>query len=86
MEFLANKVVNGKTLELTDAILYPQGAKGNEMAGEFGKEAITSILDKLKEYAKSQGFEKLRITYQRAANSSSADPGHTVDKTFDLNE
>jgi RHS repeat-associated protein len=86
LDFLSNKVVNGKTLELTDAILYPRGAAGNEKAGEFGKDAIKSILDKLKEYAKSEGFEKLRITYHRAENSSSSKPGHTVDKTFDLNE
>jgi hypothetical protein len=86
LDFLANKVVNGKTLELTDAILYPRGAAGNEEAGKFGGDAVKSLLDKLKEYAKSQGFEQLRITYKRAENSSSANPGSTVDRTFNLNE
>jgi RHS repeat-associated protein len=86
LDFLANKVVNGKTLELTDAILYPANARGNELKGEFGKGAIKSILEKLKNYAKSQGFDKLRITYHRAENSSSADLGHVVDKVFDLNK
>ena len=86
LEFLSNRVINGKTLELTDAILYPKGAKANEKVGEFGKEAITSLLDKLKEYAKTQGFEQLRLTYKRVENSSSVNPGHTVDKTFNLLE
>jgi RHS repeat-associated protein len=85
LEFAANKVVNGKTLELTDIALYPRGAAGNEMKGQF-KGAITSILDQLKEYAKSQGFDKLRVTYQRATNSSSKNPGHTVDELIEINQ
>ena len=34
--------------------------------------------------AKAMGFEQLRITGQRVAKSSSANPGHLIDITVDL--
>jgi hypothetical protein len=34
--------------------------------------------------ARAMGFERLRITGQRVASSSSANPGHLVDLIMDL--
>jgi len=87
LEILAEKVVEGegKTLHLKDMIGYIEGMGGKEGANNL-KEGIYDVLTKLKEYAKEQGFENLRITYKRVENSSSKTPGHTVDKIFDLKE
>ncbi|MBV7533912.1 RHS repeat domain-containing protein [Chitinophaga sp. sic0106] len=83
-EFLAEKTVTGTKMSLTNMVFYPQGAKGNELKNEFGTRAIMESLGVLKQYAQSQGAEQLRVQYKRAENSSSATPGHELDKTFDL--
>jgi RHS repeat-associated core domain len=87
LEVLAEKVIEGegKTLHLKDMVGYIEDMSGKEGANNL-KEGVYDVLNKLKEYAKSQGFENLRITYQRVENSSSKTPGHSIDKTFKLNE
>ena len=84
VEFLANKTVNGNTLELTEMIFYPKGVAGNELKNVFGSKMMGQTLETIKQYAKEQGFSSLRIQFQRAANSSSANPGKVVDKIFNL--
>lgn len=84
VEFLANKTVNGNMLELTDMAFYPKGVSGNELKNVFGSKMMGQTLESFKQYAKEQGFSNLRIQFQRAANSSSANPGKVVDKIFNL--
>lgn len=82
--FGAKMTKDGTTLELTEFAFYPKGASGNSMANGYDVGNILGTFGKLKEYAKSQGYEKLRIAFQRSKTSSSANPGHTFDQTFDL--
>jgi hypothetical protein len=84
--FLVNYVVNGNTLELTDAALYINGLSNREGALEMGKRGPYSMLNELKQYAKSKGFEELKISYKRTEQSSSKKPGHTYEQVFKLNE
>lgn len=83
LEFLAEKVVQNNQLHLKDAVGYIAGKADNEGVNSI-KTGIYDVLTELKKYAKSQGFEELKITFQRAENSSSATPGHTLEKTIKL--
>lgn len=85
VEILSNYIPNGNTLELTEIAFYPKGAKANELANEFGTRQMMQVFEELKNLAKSEGFDKVRIQYQRAPNSSSAQPGKIIDKLFDWN-
>ncbi|MHA7877919.1 MAG: hypothetical protein ACX93T_03305 [Bacteroidota bacterium] len=78
-EFLANIHTTNDTLELTDMLLYPRKSVGNELKNIYRSSAMTESLEAIKEYARSQGFKKVRIHYQRATNSSSAKPGKVFD-------
>ncbi len=84
VDFLANRTVVGSRLELTDMIFYPKGVNGNELKNAFGTRNMIETLDLFKSYAQNQGFTELRMQFQRAANSSSANPGHVFDKIFKL--
>ncbi|MCW3071096.1 MAG: hypothetical protein JWO44_986, partial [Bacteroidetes bacterium] len=84
LEFITNKVAEGKTLKLTDIVLYPKGVSGNELKNEFGPRQMTEILNIFKNFAKEKGFTKLEVKFMRAENSSSAKPGKIVTKVFDL--
>ncbi len=84
IELLANKNVTGKTLELTDMVFYARDAAGNELKNEFGTKNMLKTFGKLKDYAKEHGFENLRLQFERAANSSSKNPGHVFDMIFKL--
>ncbi|SFD83956.1 hypothetical protein SAMN05518672_103451 [Chitinophaga sp. CF118] len=75
---------NGETLELKDAALYIDGLDNKEAAREMGTRGTVSLLNILKDRARTEGFKKLRIQYQRTEKSSSKNPGHTEDKTMDL--
>jgi hypothetical protein len=79
-----NVTSDGKQLELTSFILYPKGAKGNELKNQFGRTAMAETLEVLMNDARAQGFDRLRVQFERAPNSSSAKPGKILDKTFDL--
>jgi len=81
---LAEQSVVEKTLVLKDIVFYPLNVSGNELKNEFKEGAMLKTLQSLKDYAKSKGYTKLTIQYERAQKSSSKNPGHTVDKTFDL--
>ena len=83
-EFLANHKVIGNKIEFTDMAFYPKGAVGNELKNAFGNEAILGTFQAIKKYAKSKGFNQVRIHFQRAAKSSSAKPGKIFDQTFNL--
>ncbi|MCS3869429.1 hypothetical protein J3D55_002345 [Chryseobacterium ginsenosidimutans] len=84
IEFLANHNVNGSTLELTEMAFYPKGSVGNEMANTFGNRQMIQSFKVLQNYAKENGFTQLRLQFQRAAHSSSANPGHIFDQLIKL--
>lgn len=84
IEFLANKSVNGSVVEFTDAAFYARGAVGNELKNTFGTRNMVEALNALKDYARSQGFTKMRLHFQRSTSSSSANPGKVFDQIFDL--
>lgn len=81
---LAEQTVVEKTLVLNNVVFYPINTSGNELKNEFKTEGMFETLKALKDYARSKGYNKLTLKYQRAPNSSSKTPGHTVEKTFDL--
>ncbi|UKB86376.1 hypothetical protein LF887_07220 [Chryseobacterium sp. MEBOG06] len=78
IEFLANHNVKGSTLELTEMVFYPKGAVGNEMANTFGRKQMVETLKVLHNNGRENGFSQMRIQFDRAANSSSANPGHII--------
>jgi RHS repeat-associated protein len=82
--FMADKTVNGSKLEFTNTLFYPDGVSGNELKNAFGMREMLETLGAMKDYARKQGFKQLRIQWERAANSSSRNPGHGFDRTFDL--
>jgi RHS repeat-associated protein len=84
IEFLANHNIKGSTLELTEMAFYPKGAVGNELANTFGNRQMIQSFKVLQNYAKENGFTQLRLQFQRAANSSSANPGHIFDQLIKL--
>jgi RHS repeat-associated protein len=76
-------IVNGKTLTINGAA-YIQGLSNKEAVGELGRDGIRALEDIYKKFGKENGFEKLIINYERSAGSSSANPGGTVTKEYDL--
>jgi len=85
IEFLSGfKMSNGK-MELTDIAFYPAGSRGNEFANQFSGSAMKEAFGALKQFAKENGATSLRLQYQRALNSSSANPGKITDITFPIN-
>lgn len=83
--FLAEKGISkdGKTLSLSDVVMYGLDAKGNELKNKIGS-TVLGYRDAIAKWAKSQGFETLNISGTRAAGSSSAKPGKQVNLTIDL--
>ncbi|UFH33311.1 Hint domain-containing protein [Chryseobacterium sp. C-71] len=84
IEFLANHNVKSSTLELTEMAFYPKGALGNEIANTFGQRQMIQSFKVLQNYARENGFSHLRLQFQRAPNSSSANPGHIFDQLIKL--
>jgi hypothetical protein len=80
IDFLAEIVVEGKTVILRSVVVYPRGS--SKLTG-LTRETLAARTQ-LKNEAKAWGFEKLRITGQRVQSSSSANPGHAIDITIDL--
>jgi RHS repeat-associated protein len=83
--FLAEKGISkdGKTLSLSDVVMYGLDAKGNELKNKIGS-TVLGYRDVIAKWAKSQGFETLNISGTRAAGSSSAKPGKQVNVKIDL--
>ena len=78
--FLAEVEVSGKTLHLKDVVIYGEGS--TPLTGLMNE--VLAARTHLINEARAMGFEQLRITGQRVESSSSANPGHLVDITFDL--
>jgi len=78
-------LVNGKTLTINGAA-YIQGLSNKEAVGELGRDGIRALEDVYKKFGKENGFEKLIVNYERSAGSSSANPGGTVTKEYDLTQ
>ncbi|MFN7769050.1 MAG: hypothetical protein ACK5UC_17740, partial [Planctomycetaceae bacterium] len=78
--FLAEVDVSGKTLHLKDVVIFGEGS--TPLTG-LTKEVLAARTQLINE-ARAMGFERLRITGQRVASSSSANPGHLVDLIMDL--
>jgi RHS repeat-associated protein len=76
-------VENGKTLTI-DAAAYITGLTNEEAAGEMGRQGINAIKQIFTDYARSNGYEKLILNYQRSQGSSSKNPGSSISFTIDL--
>lgn len=83
-EFLAEHVIKGNRLELTNIAFYPQGVNGNQLKNAFGGRAMLETFEAMQEYARSNGFKEIRIHFIRGLKSSSANPGKVFDRIFKL--
>jgi RHS repeat-associated protein len=83
-EFLSEYHAKGETLELLSAAFYIRGMSNEEGAGELTARGTNHLLNTLKDKARAEGFKFLRIQFKRTEQSSSAKPGHEVDKTYKL--
>ncbi len=81
INLIAETIIEGKTLYLKDVSVY--GEQGNKALTGLQKD-IFRATKQIKEYAKEQGFVKLKISGNRLESSSSARPGHDVDLSWDL--
>lgn len=54
------------------------------MANTFGRKQMVETLKVLQNYGRENGFTQMRIQFERAANSSSANPGHIFDQIIKL--
>jgi hypothetical protein len=81
VQVYADIIVQGSKVTLKDLLVYPQNSAAN-LNGIF-KELIRARSDLIREL-KSQGFTELRIVAERAAQSSSKNPGHQIDITIPL--
>lgn len=80
VDFAAEAVVDGGRLILKDSVLYGR----SEQALTGMSRDIYRGFETLKTWAASQGFQSLEISGTRAANSTSANPGSTWSKIWDL--
>ncbi|WP_322923210.1 polymorphic toxin-type HINT domain-containing protein [Paenibacillus campi] len=81
---VAEVEVKDSTLILKDLAIYPDGVVGNAAKNSVGAKDFVAWKNQVKEMAKEQGFNTLKITGVRAPNLSSANPGKIIDYTFDL--
>ena len=75
---LAEVVIVGKHLHLKDVVIY-----GQEQLSGLLRELLQAKT-RLIHQARAAGFETLRLSGQRVAGSSSANPGKGVDIIIDL--
>jgi len=80
VDFAAEAVVDGGRLILKDSVLYGR----TEQALTGMSKDIYRGFETMKTWAASQGFQSLEISGTRAANSTSATPGSTWSKVWDL--
>lgn len=73
--------IEGDTLVLDGLVVYPAASEGN-LTGLLRE--VLAGRGELFADAKAQGFKFVRIIAHRAENSSSANPGHLIDRTIDL--
>jgi hypothetical protein len=76
VNILAELKVNGSQLQLDGFTIYP--ANGNIAKGSILKD-IFSVKSEIINAAKENGFTEIRITGTRVPNSSSANPGKSID-------
>jgi len=81
VDVIAETIIDGDKLHLKDMAIYARDATEPIAAG---LKAIMQEKNVLIEAAKSQGFKTLEITAQRVLNSTSANPGKTINMIIDL--
>ncbi len=80
VDVLAEIVVQGDKIVLKDIAIY---GRGSEPLTGLTRELL-GALSALKEEAKALGFKQLQIIGKRVGTSSSANPGHSVNVTVNL--
>ena len=70
--------MNGKTLTLKDFTVY---SNVGDIPNAVGYSQLKNALIVIEQQARAAGFEKLIITGQRTANSTSANPRQIIIKT-----
>ncbi|MDL2273422.1 hypothetical protein LJC34_02605, partial [Oscillospiraceae bacterium OttesenSCG-928-G22] len=78
---IAETSIDGKTLHLQDIAIY---SDVGDIPNAVGSSAFKRTLDSLVHQARAQGFEKFTVSWQRAMNSTSANPGQVFSYTYDL--
>lgn len=73
--------VDGDRLILKDVAIY---SNEGDIPNQIGANEFKTWLDAIKKQAKSQGFKELQIIAQRAEHSTSANPGHIINKVIKL--
>lgn len=81
VESLAEVRIHGSELTLDNVTIY---ASGGDSVNEIGPGAFVSWINAVEDMARREGYTTLKIVGTRVANSSSANPGKTVEIIRDL--
>lgn len=81
IDALAEVEVEGDRLILKDLAIY---SNEGDIPNQIGASEFKTWLNTVKEQAKNQGFKELQIIAQRAEHSTSANPGHVINKIIQL--
>ena len=78
---LAETSISGKTLTLSDIVVY---ADNGALVNQVGAGQFLALRSQIAGQAAAAGFETLEIQGLRLATSSSANPGSVINRVFDL--
>ena len=81
IDAIAEIEVHGERLILKDMAMY---SNEGDIPNQIGTGEIFKWLKDVKKQARNQGFKELQIIAQRAEHSTSANPGHIIDRVFNL--
>ena len=79
VDAIAEIEIHGERLVLKDMAMY---SNEGDIPNQIGTSALKKWLKDVKNQAQSQGFKELQITAQRAEHSTSANPGHVINKLY----
>ena len=81
IDAIAEIEIHKDRLILKDMAMY---SNEGDIPNQIGIGALSKWLKDVKNQARSQGFRELQIIAQRAEHSTSANPGHVIDKIYIL--
>jgi len=81
VDAIAEVVVDGQHLLLNHIAIYP---RGGDIPNQVGYAAFKQLTHTVQSLAYQGGFTTLRLYGERVFNSTSANPGMVIDRTFDL--
>ena len=81
IDALAEVEIDGDRLILKDVAIY---SNEGDIPNQIGVNEFIKWLDVVKRQAQKQGFKELQIIAKRAEHSTSANPGHIINKIIKL--